>query len=132
VLLNWIFEVPVVCRSTERLSRASRHIPILGFRQDAWVPPCATMNANRPNSSKYFGRCVLNLSVWKRMSREDLQLSEQHNERGAESLAVTLQLHDSFVLDSPCADAVLSRLRHGVLAGRQCLGHQLRFVPSGY
>jgi hypothetical protein len=30
--------------------------------------------------------------VWRRMSPEDLQRSGQHNERGAESLALMLQL----------------------------------------
>jgi hypothetical protein len=65
---------------------------ILGFRQDAWVA-CATMNASRPNLSKYFGRWAYSIwSVWRRMSPEDLQHSGQHNERGAESLAVMLQL----------------------------------------
>jgi hypothetical protein len=33
-----------------------------------------------------------NLSVWARMSREDLQRGGQHTERGVESLAMMLQL----------------------------------------
>jgi len=66
---------------------------ILGFRQDAWV---ASLRHNERAPSELVETFrtlrVLNLSVWRRMSPEDLQRSGQHNERGAESLAVMLQL----------------------------------------
>jgi DinB superfamily len=61
---------------------------ILGFRQDAGV---ASLRHNELEPSElveiFRTLRVLNLSVWRRMSPEDLQRSGQHNERGAESLA---------------------------------------------
>ncbi len=66
---------------------------ILGIRQDAWVASLGH-NEREPSELVEIFRTlrVLNLSVWRRMSPEDLQRSGQHNERGAESLAVMLQL----------------------------------------
>ena len=73
---------------------------ILGFRQDAWV---ASLHHNERESLElveiFRTLRVLNLSVWRLIAPEDLQRSGQHNERGAESLAVMLQLlagHDPF------------------------------------
>src|SRR5208282_1828781 len=66
---------------------------ILGFRQDAWVASLRH-NEREPSELVEIFRTlrVLNLSVWRRMSPEDLQRSGQHNERGAESLAVMVRL----------------------------------------
>ena len=76
---------------------------ILGFRQDAWVASLRH-NEREPSELVEIFRTLrlLNLPVWTRMSPEDLQRSGQHNERGAESLAVILQLlagHDLSHLD---------------------------------
>jgi hypothetical protein len=76
---------------------------ILGFKQDAWVAS-QRHNEREPSELVEIFRTlrVLNLSVWRRMSPEDLQRSGQHNERGAESLAVMLRLlagHDLSHLD---------------------------------
>ncbi len=66
---------------------------ILGYRQEAWV---ASLRHNQREPSEHVEIFrtlrMFNLSVWKRMSPEDLQRSGQHNERGAESLAVVLRL----------------------------------------
>ena len=66
---------------------------ILGFRQEAWV---ASMRHNEREPSElveiFRTLRVLNLSVWRRVSPEDLQRSGQHNERGPESLAVMVRL----------------------------------------
>jgi hypothetical protein len=66
---------------------------ILGFRQDSWV---ASLRHNEREPSELVETFrtlrVLNLSVWRGMSPENLQRSGQHNERGAESLAVMLRL----------------------------------------
>jgi DinB superfamily len=66
---------------------------ILGFKQDAWVA-ALRHNEREPSELVEIFRTlrVLNLSVWRRMSPADLQRSGQHNERGAESLAVMLRL----------------------------------------
>jgi len=66
---------------------------IQGFRQDAWVASLRH-NEREPSELVEIFRTlrVLNLSAWRRMSPEDLQRSGQHNERGAESLAMMLQL----------------------------------------
>ena len=66
---------------------------ILGIRQDDWVAS-QRHNERQPSELVEIFRTLrlLNLSVWSRMSPEDLQRSGQHNERGAESLAVMLQL----------------------------------------
>jgi hypothetical protein len=66
---------------------------ILGFRQDAWVASLRH-NEREPSELVEIFRTlrVFNLSVWRRMPPEHLQRSGQHNERGAESLAVMLQL----------------------------------------
>jgi DinB family protein len=66
---------------------------ILGIRQDSWVAS-QRHNEREPSELVEIFRTlrVLNLSVWRRMSSEELQRSGQHNERGAESLAVMLQL----------------------------------------
>ena len=66
---------------------------VLGIKQDAWV---ASQRHNEREPSElveiFQTLRALNLSVWKRVSPEDLQRSGQHNERGAESLAVMLRL----------------------------------------
>ena len=66
---------------------------ILGIRQDAWVAS-QRHNEREPSELVEIFRTlrVLNLSVWRRMLPEDLQRNGQHNERGAESLAVMLRL----------------------------------------
>jgi hypothetical protein len=66
---------------------------ILGFRQDAWVA-FERHNEREPSELVEIFRTLrlLNLSVWRRMSSEDLQRSGQHNERGPESLAVMVRL----------------------------------------
>jgi len=76
---------------------------VLGFRQDAWAASLRH-NEREPSELVETFRILrgLNLSVWKRMSPEDLQRSGRHNERGAESLAEMLQLlagHDLSHLD---------------------------------
>jgi hypothetical protein len=76
-----------------RLTLCEDEPAILGFRQDAWVASLRH-NEREPSELVEIFRTLrlLNLFVWRRMSPEDLQRSGQHNERGAESLAVTLQL----------------------------------------
>src|SRR5499427_5830898 len=66
---------------------------ILGIRQDAWVTS-QHHDEREPSELVEIFRTlrVLNLSVWRRLSPEDLQRSGQHNERGTESLAVMLPL----------------------------------------
>ena len=66
---------------------------ILGIRQDDWVAS-QRHNEREPSELVEIFRTlrVLNLSVWRRLSPEDLQRSGQHNERGAESLAAMLRL----------------------------------------
>jgi DinB family protein len=66
---------------------------ILGFKQDAWVASLRH-NEREPSELVEIFRMlrILNLSVWTRMSPEDLQRSGQHNERGAESLSVMVRL----------------------------------------
>jgi hypothetical protein len=66
---------------------------ILGFRQDAWVTSLRHNECEPSQLVEIFRMLrVLNLSVWRRMSPEDLQRSGQHNERGAESLALMVRL----------------------------------------
>jgi hypothetical protein len=76
-----------------RLTLCEDEPAILGIRQDAWVAS-QRHNERDPSALVEIFRTlrVLNLSVWKRMSPEDLQRSGQHNERGAESLAVMVRL----------------------------------------
>ena len=86
-----------------RLILCEEEPAILGFTQDDWVASLRH-NEREPSELVEIFRTlrVLNLSVWRRMSLEDLQRSGQHNERGAESLAVMLQLlagHDLSHLD---------------------------------
>jgi hypothetical protein len=66
---------------------------ILGYRQDAWVAS-QRHNQREPSELVEIFRTLraLNLSVWRRLLPEDLQRSGQHNERGAESLSVMLQM----------------------------------------
>jgi DinB superfamily len=66
---------------------------ILGFRQDAWVAS-QRHNEREPSELVEIFRTLrlLNLSVWRRMSPRDFERSGQHNERGGESLAVTVRL----------------------------------------
>ncbi|HLH00174.1 MAG TPA: DinB family protein [Bryobacteraceae bacterium] len=76
-----------------RLILCEHQPAILGFRQDAWV---ASLRHNKGDPSELVETFrtlrVLNLSLWRRMSPEDSQRTGQHNERGAESLTVMLQL----------------------------------------
>jgi len=66
---------------------------ILGFRQDAWVAS-QRHNEREPSELVEMFRTLrlLNLSVWRRISPQDFERSGQHNERGAESLAVMVRL----------------------------------------
>jgi hypothetical protein len=66
---------------------------ILGFRQDAWVAS-QRHNEREPSELVEIFRTLrlLNLSVWRRISPQDFERSGQHNERGAESLAVMVRL----------------------------------------
>ncbi|MGA9529875.1 MAG: DinB family protein [Terriglobales bacterium] len=66
---------------------------ILGYKQDAWVAS-QRHNGREPSELVEIFRTLrgVNLSVWRGMSAEDLRRSGQHNERGAESLAVMLRL----------------------------------------
>jgi hypothetical protein len=76
-----------------RLILCEHEPAILGFRQDAWVSSLRH-NEREPSELVEIFRTlrVLNLSVWRRMSPDDFERSGQHNERGAESLAVMVQL----------------------------------------
>jgi hypothetical protein len=76
-----------------RLILCEEQPAILGYRQDAWVA-ALRHNEREPSELVEIFRTlrVLNLSVWRRVSPEDLQRSGQHDERGAESLAAMLQL----------------------------------------
>ena len=66
---------------------------ILGIRQDAWVTSQRHDEREPSDLVEIFRTLrVLNLSVWRRLSPEDLQRSGQHSERGTESLAVMLPL----------------------------------------
>ncbi|HET9409646.1 MAG TPA: DinB family protein [Candidatus Sulfotelmatobacter sp.] len=76
---------------------------IPGYSQDAWAAS-QRHNEREPSELVEIFRTLraLNLPVWRRMSPEDLQRSGQHNERGAESLAMMLQMvagHDLLHLD---------------------------------
>ena len=77
--------------------------PIRGFTQDAWVA-AQRHNEREPSELVEIFRTLrgLNLSVWRRITAEEFERSGQHNERGAESLAVMLKLlagHDVSHLD---------------------------------
>jgi len=66
---------------------------IVGFRQDAWVAS-QRHNEREPSELVEIFRTLraLNLSRWRRMSPADFERRGQHNERGAESLAVMVRL----------------------------------------
>jgi DinB superfamily len=85
--IEWVYGYRV------RLILCEDEPAILGFTQDAWV---ASLRHNEREPSKLVDifRTLreLNLVVWRRMSPEDFGRSGQHNERGAESLAMMLQL----------------------------------------
>jgi hypothetical protein len=76
-----------------RLTLCEDDPAILGFRQDAWVDSLHH-DEREPSELVEIFRTLreLNLSVWRRMSPEDLQRSGQHNERGVESLAAMMKL----------------------------------------
>jgi len=76
-----------------RLILCEHEPAILGFRQDGWASSLRH-NEREPSELVEIFRMlrVLNLSVWRRMSPDDFERSGQHNERGAESLAVMVQL----------------------------------------
>ncbi|HTT22789.1 MAG TPA: DinB family protein [Candidatus Sulfotelmatobacter sp.] len=76
---------------------------ILGIDQGSWV---ASLGHNEHNPSElvevFRALRQLNLAVWRQISPADLERSGQHNERGQESLGVTLRLvagHDLSHLD---------------------------------
>jgi hypothetical protein len=76
---------------------------ILGTNQDLWVASLRH-NEREPSELVEIFRTlrVFNLAVWKRMSPEELKRTGRHNERGPESLGVTLQMlagHDLSHLD---------------------------------
>ena len=92
---------------------------ILGFRQDAWVASLRH-NEREPSELVEIFRTlrVLNLSVWKRMSPEDLQRSGQHNERGAESLAAYAETGQSGVAEIAPSWSASRRLEFNNLFSR--------------
>jgi len=76
---------------------------ILGTRQDSWVASLRH-NEREPSELVEIFRTLraLNLTVWRRISTEDLQRSGRHDERGPESLGVMLRMlagHDLSHLD---------------------------------
>ena len=85
--IEWVYGYRV------RLTLCEDGAAILGFRQDAWVTSLRH-NERDPSELVEMFRTLrlLNLSVWRQTSPEDLRRSAQHNERGAESLAVMVQL----------------------------------------
>jgi len=85
--IEWVYGYRV------RLILSDDEPAILGFRQDAWVAS-QRHNEREPSELVEIFRTlrVINLSMWRRMSPEDLQRRGQHNERGAESLAAMLQM----------------------------------------
>lgn len=66
---------------------------LTGTKQDLWV---ARQRHNEREPSElaeiFTTMRELNLALWKRISPADLQRTGQHNERGAESLAVMLRM----------------------------------------
>jgi hypothetical protein len=77
--------------------------PILGTDQNLWVTRQGH-NEREPSELVEMFRAMrqFNLVLWKRMSAEDLKRTGQHNERGPESLGVTLRMmagHDLSHLD---------------------------------
>jgi hypothetical protein len=76
---------------------------ILGTDQDAWVASLRH-NERDPSELVHIFRSLreFNLREWKRISPPDLERCGQHNERGSESLGITLRLmagHDLSHLD---------------------------------
>jgi hypothetical protein len=76
---------------------------LVGTRQDAWV---ARQRHNERESSDlvetFAALRQLNLTLWKRLSPEELRRVGRHNERGPESLGVMLRMmagHDLSHLD---------------------------------
>ena len=92
-IIGHLTDIEWVCGYRLRSILCEDEPTILGFRQDAWVASLRH-NEGEPSELVEIFRTLraVNLSVWRRMSPEDLQRSGQHNERGAESVAVMLQL----------------------------------------
>src|ERR1700683_817715 len=91
---------------------------ILGFRQDAWVASLRH-NEREPSELVEIFRTlrVLNMSVWRRMSPENLQRSGQHNEGGAEHAppllrAVELQLFALIATDCDRLKSLATSRKH--------------------
>ncbi len=86
-----------------RLMLCEDNPPILGTNQDLWVAG-QRHNEREPSEHVEMFRTMrqFNLALWKRISPPDLKRTGQHNERGAESLEVTLRMlagHDLSHLD---------------------------------
>ena len=86
-----------------RLILSENNPTILGMDQDLWVA-AQRHNDREPAELVDMFRHLrgYNLSVWRRMKPADLQRAGQHNERGPESLGVTLRMmagHDLHHLD---------------------------------
>jgi DinB superfamily len=76
---------------------------ILGMNQDLWVA-AQQHNEREPSElvEMFWTMRQFNLALWKSMSPTDLKRTGKHNERGPESLAVTLRMlagHDLSHLD---------------------------------
>ena len=66
---------------------------LTGTKQDLWVARQRHNEREPPELAEIFTTMrELNLALWKRISPADLQRTGQHNERGAESLAVMLRM----------------------------------------
>jgi hypothetical protein len=86
-----------------RLILSENNPAILGTNQDQWVAALGH-NEREPQELVEIFRTLrlLNLTLWKRTSPQDLKRTGQHNERGTESLGVMLRLlagHDLSHLD---------------------------------
>lgn len=86
-----------------RLVLSEDNPPITGTQQERWVA-ALRYNEVEPAELVRIFRSLreLNLAVWKQASPADLQRSGQHNERGPETLGITLRMmagHDLSHLD---------------------------------
>ena len=86
-----------------RLILCEDNPPILGTNQDLWVAG-QRHNEREPSEHVEMFRTMrqFNLALWRRISPAGLKRTGQHNERGPESLEVTLRMlagHDLSHLD---------------------------------
>jgi len=87
---------------------------IVGTKQDSWVASLRHNEREPSDLVQIFGRLRhLNLAVWRRISRADLERIGLHNERGPESLDTMLRLlagHDlsHLVQIARCVQAIES------------------------